>query len=174
MFNKMNILFSPSYLEFDILLLILFIICCISIYTSISSTNRFESVESFESSCCMERFRVIKVMNTIVDQLENKVDDITQLQKQNIQPEAVKKKLQAKISIFNGIVQDTTSKMTAFRTRFYKYHEQAQKRAEAKKAQASSGKSLSDQRSSNKKKKEKAQEKENKGRNKAKKVTTMK
>ena len=34
-------------------------------------------VESFESSCCMERFRVVKVMNTIVDELENKVDDIS-------------------------------------------------------------------------------------------------
>ena len=139
MCNIMNILFSSSYLEFDILLLILFIICCISIYNSISSSNRYDTVESFQNTCCIERFQVVKIMNTIVDELENKINEISQMQKQNIKPDDIKKKLQRKIATFDGVVQDTESKLKTFKTKFYKYHKKAQEREQAQKEQASSG-----------------------------------
>ena len=72
----MNIILSPDFLEFDILLLFLFIICCISIYKSLSLKNRYDQYESFTSggSCCMERFHVVKLMDSMVTDIEKKFE----------------------------------------------------------------------------------------------------
>ena len=166
----MNIILSPDFLEFDILLLFLFIICCISIYTSVSLKNRYDQYESFISggSCCMERFHVVKLMDSMVTEIEKKVDEIILLKERNIKPESVRRKLNSKIILFYKLVKDTESKLEKFKSRFYKKWSKAKERAQQRQQQATaSGASIDQQDELSEDDQKKKEEHNQKGREKA-------
>lgn len=132
-----------NLLNIDILLIILFIVLCLSIYKSCDSKNRYLT-EHFEGSCCMERFRAIQLMNKVLDQVDNNINKVIQLQKTGLKPDTVKKRVNSKIFSFVSSVQDVQSDFNSFKTKYYTHNTGAASKQKALDKIKASSKSASE------------------------------